>query len=149
MTEPGTVWRPHVTVAAIAERNGQFLMVRELIDGVEKINQPAGHLEPGESIEQAVVRETLEETGYEFFPDRLCGVYRYLPDPARHHTYLRFAIGGAAGQRMRQQLDVVSIRLERLDEGEALMLWVALPLDHIEEIEEIDDADEDDDPFFP
>ena len=51
--------------------------------------------------------------------------------------------------RMRQQLDVVSIRLEQLDAGEALMLWVALPLDHIEEIEEIDDADEDDDPFFP
>ena len=51
--------------------------------------------------------------------------------------------------RMRQQLDVVSIRLEQLDEGEALMLWVALPLENIEEIEEMDDGDEDDDPFSP
>lgn len=51
--------------------------------------------------------------------------------------------------RMRQQVDVVSIRLEQLDEGEALMLWVALPLDEVEEIEEMDDSDEDDDPFFP
>ena len=50
--------------------------------------------------------------------------------------------------RMRQQVDVVSIRLEQLEQGPALMLWVALPLDHIEEIEEMDD-DEDDDPFFP
>ena len=51
--------------------------------------------------------------------------------------------------RMRQQLDVISLRLEQRDEGEALMLWVALPLDQIEEIEEMDDSDEDDDPFFP
>lgn len=51
--------------------------------------------------------------------------------------------------RMRQQLDVISIRLDQMDEGEALMLWVAVPLTHIEEIEEFDDSDEDDDPFFP
>ncbi len=51
--------------------------------------------------------------------------------------------------RMRQQIDVVSLRLEELEEGPALMLWVALPLDVIEEIEEIDDSDEDDDFFFP
>jgi hypothetical protein len=51
--------------------------------------------------------------------------------------------------RMRQQVDVVSLRLEQLDEGEALMLWVALPLDDIEEMEEMDDSDEDDDLFFP
>lgn len=51
--------------------------------------------------------------------------------------------------RMRQQVDVVSLRLEQLDEGEALMLWVALPLDDIEELEEMDDSDEDDDLFFP
>lgn len=51
--------------------------------------------------------------------------------------------------RMRQQIDVVSLRLEQLEEGPALMLWVALPLDSIEEVEEIDDGDEDDDPFFP
>ena len=80
-------------------------MVRELVDGVEKINQPAGHLEPGESIEQAVVRETLEETGYEFVATGLCGVYRYLPDPTQNHTYLRFAIAGTTGLQVRQQLD--------------------------------------------
>jgi hypothetical protein len=51
--------------------------------------------------------------------------------------------------RMRQQVDVVSIRLEKLDEGPALMLWVALPLGDIEEVEEMDDSDEDDDLFFP
>ena len=58
------IWAPHVTVAAIAERDKRFLMVEEMVDGSVVINQPAGHLEPGESLIEAVRRESLEETGW-------------------------------------------------------------------------------------
>jgi 8-oxo-dGTP pyrophosphatase MutT (NUDIX family) len=70
-----TIWKPSVTVAAIIERQNRFLMVEEdTPDGV-RINQPAGHLDPKESLEQAVIRETLEETAYEFQPTALVGTY--------------------------------------------------------------------------
>mgnify|MGYP006073971339 FL=1 len=59
---PNTI---HLTVATVVERNGEFLMVRETQDGVQVINQPAGHVEPGEDVIAAALRETLEETGWE------------------------------------------------------------------------------------
>ena len=62
---PDTVWKPHLTVAAIVQQGQRFLMVREIVGGKEQLNQPAGHLEPGETVLQAVSRETLEETGYQ------------------------------------------------------------------------------------
>ena len=55
----------HLTVATVVERNGEFLMVRETKDGVQVLNQPAGHVEPGEDVIAAALRETLEETGWE------------------------------------------------------------------------------------
>lgn len=114
-----TVWKPHVTVAAICESANRFLLVRELVDGREVYNQPAGHLDPGETIEQAVIRETLEETAYDFTPLKLTGVYRYLLDPAvTDKTYIRFAFSGTIGQHHDQPLDegILSAEWMTLDE---------------------------------
>ena len=65
---PGMVWKPDVTVAAVAEIDGRFLFVEERSSGRVVINQPAGHLEDGETFLEAVVRETLEETAWRFEP---------------------------------------------------------------------------------
>jgi 8-oxo-dGTP pyrophosphatase MutT (NUDIX family) len=91
------MWFPHVTVAAICERKGQFLMVEEYSKSLAKrvINQPAGHLEENESLLDAVRRETLEETCYHFTPRHLIGIYRSKGDFGR--TYLRFAFSGEVG----------------------------------------------------
>lgn len=93
-------FRPSVTVAAVVERAGRYLLVEEHTSEGLRLNNPAGHLEPGESLLQAVVRETLEETACRFEPQALVGVYlARLPRPARGDavTYLRFAICGSAG----------------------------------------------------
>lgn len=79
---------PHVTVAAIAEKDGKFLFVREESDTGIVINQPAGHLESGESILDAVVRETLEETAWHVKPKAFLGVSQYRA-PANGVTYIR------------------------------------------------------------
>jgi 8-oxo-dGTP pyrophosphatase MutT (NUDIX family) len=86
-------WSPHVTVAAVIRRQSQYLMVEERPDGFPVINQPAGHLEPGERLSDAVVREVLEETAYRFVPVGLVGVYQWTaPDSDR--AYLRFCFTG-------------------------------------------------------
>lgn len=86
-------WTPHVTVACVIERGGQFLMVEEEIDGRIVWNQPAGHLDPGESLVAAVRRETLEETGWTFTPCALVGVYRWAHADSGA-TYVRFVFTG-------------------------------------------------------
>jgi 8-oxo-dGTP pyrophosphatase MutT (NUDIX family) len=86
------VWKPDVTVAAIIERDGRFLLVEERIRGRLVLNQPAGHLEDGESLSQAVIRETLEETAWQFVPNALVGIYLWRSP--RGHTTLRFAFTG-------------------------------------------------------
>lgn len=87
------VWKPDVTVAAVVEQQGRFLMVEEHVGRRIVINQPAGHLEKNETLLQAVQRETLEETAWEFVPDAICGIY-LLPVPERNLTYLRVAFTG-------------------------------------------------------
>lgn len=87
------IWKPNVTVAAVVERDGRFLLVEEDTDRGRLFNQPAGHLDPGESLIHAVGRETLEETAYTFKPAGLLGVYQYRSD-ADDVTYLRFAFTG-------------------------------------------------------
>jgi len=87
------IWKPNVTVAAILEQDGKFLLVEEHTSQGTLFNQPAGHLEPGESLLAAVVRETLEESAYEFEPQHLIGIYRWH-SPASDTTYLRFAFTG-------------------------------------------------------
>lgn len=86
-------WKPRVTVASVIERDGRFLMVEEMHYGKLVINQPAGHMEYGESLLDAVRRETLEETAYRFEPTALLGVFhRQHSDPDR--VYMRFTFSG-------------------------------------------------------
>ncbi|HEY6452162.1 MAG TPA: NUDIX hydrolase [Steroidobacteraceae bacterium] len=87
------VWKPDVTVAAVIERESRFLLVEERIRGRLVFNQPAGHLEDGESLFEAVVREVLEETAWIFEPQSLLGVYLWRSP--RGHSTLRFAFSGA------------------------------------------------------
>lgn len=92
-------WRPSVTVAAVIARDGRYLMVEETTPEGLRLNQPAGHLDPGESLLQAVVREALEETACHFVPDGLLGVYlARFQRPGLDVTYLRFAFRGTAGE---------------------------------------------------
>lgn len=90
MTE---IWKPHVVVAAVIEADGRFLLVEEHTEEGLRFNQPAGHLEAGETLIEAVRREVFEETAHHFEPDALLGVYRWHA-PARGRTYLRFAFVG-------------------------------------------------------
>ncbi len=87
------IWKPNVTVAAVAVRDGKHLLVEEMENDKLVLNQPAGHLDEGESLLAAVVRETLEETAWHFVPEFLIGVYRW-PHPEKGVTYLRFAFAG-------------------------------------------------------
>ena len=99
-------WKPSATVAAIIERDGQFLLIEEHTPEGVRLNNPAGHLDPGESPAQACVRETLEETAYAFTPTALVGVYlsRFERAASATHphgediTYLRFAFCGTLGE---------------------------------------------------
>lgn len=108
-------WKPHVTVAAVLERDRRFLLVEENTDNRLVLNQPAGHLEDGESLLDAVRRETLEETAWHFEPLALLGVYRWT-DPARRITYLRFAFTG-------RLLEFDPTRT--LDQGIVRTLWLS------------------------
>jgi 8-oxo-dGTP pyrophosphatase MutT (NUDIX family) len=87
------VWKPDVTVAAVIERSGRFLLVEERIRGHLVLNQPAGHLEDGEALLDAVIRETLEETAWQFTPEALLGIYQWRSP--RGHTTLRIAFSGS------------------------------------------------------
>ena len=103
---PDTQWKPNTTVAAIIERDGRFLMVCENTEHGLRLNQPAGHLEYGETLLQAVAREALEETGYAANPVALSGIYLADKDDSSGITYLRFAfVCQADSQPLRSQLD--------------------------------------------
>jgi ADP-ribose pyrophosphatase YjhB (NUDIX family) len=92
------IWKPNVTVAAIVERDGRFLLVEEETAEGVRFNQPAGHLDEGESLVDACAREALEETAWEFAPTELVGIYQW-PRPQGDITYLRFAFAGEVGAR--------------------------------------------------
>lgn len=107
-------WLPHVTVAAVIEREGKFLLVEEQTDQGLRLNNPAGHLEPGESLVEACRREVLEETTHVFEPRHLVGVY--LTEPSSSGiTYLRFAFCGELGAALADRL---------LDAGIQRTLWM-------------------------
>jgi len=108
-----TIWKPSVTVAAIIERDQRFLMIEEETPDGVRINQAAGHLDPHESLIQAVIRETLEETAYDFTPTALVGTYlsKFIsPVSSEEVTYLRFAFTGELGQQHEQPLDTGILR---------------------------------------
>ncbi len=115
-------WKPSVTVAAIIERDGRYLLVEEQTPEGLRLNNPAGHLDPGESPVQGCAREALEETTHLFTPTELVGVYlSRFHRPARpghaaeDNTYLRFAFCGKLG-------DVVTGR--QLDQGIVRTVWL-------------------------
>ena len=94
-------WKPSVTVAAIIERDGRFLLVEEHTPEGLKLNNPAGHLDPGESLADGCAREALEETTCRFTPTALVGVYMSRMQRAstgEDVTYLRFAFCGELGE---------------------------------------------------
>lgn len=96
-------WKPNVTVAAVIEHEGRFLLVEEETSEGLRLNNPAGHLDPGESPAEGCARETLEETGHAFEPTALVGIYLNRveriarSDGAEDITYLRFAFSGRLG----------------------------------------------------
>lgn len=108
-------WKPHATVAVITERNGRYLTVEEHSNGAIVFNQPAGHVEEGESLFEAARRETLEETGYEVTLTGFIGIYTFVA-PANGVTYYRFCFSG----------EVVRHRTEQLDEGIIAAHWLSL-----------------------
>ncbi|VAW65557.1 Nudix-like NDP and NTP phosphohydrolase NudJ [hydrothermal vent metagenome] len=109
------VWKPHATVAAIIERDRRFLIVEEICSGKTVYNQPAGHLDPGESLAQAAIRETREETAWGFKPEYVTGIYRWQ-QPQTKRCYLRVAFAGSCSDHQ-QQLP--------LDNGILRALWLS------------------------
>jgi len=104
------IWKPNVTVAAVIEQEGKFLLVEEHTSQGLKLNQPAGHLEANESLLQAVIREAREESAYDFEPQHLVGVYRWHA-AISDTTYLRFAYSGRTlTHHSRQALDEDIVR---------------------------------------
>jgi len=107
-------WRPSVTVAAVIERDGRFLMIEEETSEGLKINNPAGHLDPGETPAEGCAREALEETAWRFRPTALLGVYlsRFQRSTTGEDiTYLRFAFTGELGhEEVGRALDVGIVR---------------------------------------
>jgi ADP-ribose pyrophosphatase YjhB (NUDIX family) len=108
------IWKPNVTVAAVLEQGGKFLLVEEQTGQGILFNQPAGHWEPDETLAAGTAREVLEESAYEFEPQQLLGIYRWHT-PGADTTYLRFAFTGT----------VLAHHPERtLDEGIIRAVWM-------------------------
>jgi len=106
-----------VTVAAVIERQGRFLFVQERIDGRLVLNQPAGHLDPGESLVEACRREVLEETAHRFEPAGLVGIYRWYYAP-KDVTFLRFCFRGKLEGSEARPLDREIVALQWLTADE-------------------------------
>ncbi|NKB38652.1 MAG: NUDIX domain-containing protein [Gammaproteobacteria bacterium] len=109
-------WKANVTVAAVIEKEGKFLMIEEQAsDGISVINQPAGHLEENESLLNAVKREVLEETAWSFEADYVIGIYLY-PSPDNGITYLRVCYSGRAIHHFPER---------QLDDGIIQAMWLS------------------------
>lgn len=117
-------WNPSVTVAAIIEKDGRYLLIEEHTQEGLRLNNPAGHLDPGESLIEACARECLEETAHPFQPQRLVGIYQSRfhraaknGRPAEEITYVRFAFTGDISHPIKGQA---------LDHGIVRVLWMTL-----------------------
>ena len=120
----GPRWTPSTTVAAVIEHDGRYLLIEEHTPEGLRLNNPAGHLDPGESPQEGVVRETLEETMRAFTPTALVGIYlsRFQrPATARQAaedvTYVRYAYAGTVGDELPGR---------SLDTGIVRTLWLTL-----------------------
>ena len=109
------IWKPHATVAAVIEQDGRFLMVEEDVEGQIVYNQPAGHLDPGESLLDAVSRETREESAWDFVPQAITGIYLW-DQPDTDRTFLRFTFCGTHCNHRPEQA---------LDEGILRAIWLS------------------------
>ncbi|MCZ8131478.1 MAG: NUDIX hydrolase [Steroidobacteraceae bacterium] len=118
---------PRVTVAAVVERAGRFLVVEETIAGVRVWNQPAGHLDPGEDLVGAVIRETLEETGWRFVPEHVVGIYLWA-SPAGGPAFLRVAFAGRVEGEPVPELDPDILRTAWLTRDELAAAGPRSPL---------------------
>ena len=116
----GRFWQPDVTVATVVVRDGRLLLVEERVAGRLVLNQPAGHLEPDESLEQAALRETLEESGWDVRLTAFIGAYQWKaparPDASEGRHYLRFAFAAEPVREHPQRA---------LDEGIVRTLWLS------------------------
>ena len=108
-------WKPNVTVAAVIEQDGRFLLVEEETPEGLRLNTPAGHLDPGESPAEGCARETLEETAHRFTPTALIGIYMARTQREEDITYLRFAFTGTLGAQEPERA---------LDHGIVRTLWM-------------------------
>ena len=109
-------WKPNVTVAAVINREGRYLLVEEETDDGIRLNQPAGHLDENESLVEACARETLEESAWQFVPTALVGIYQWQR-PQKDITYLRFVFAGTLGAFDAKR---------KLDDGILRSLWMTL-----------------------
>jgi len=116
----GQFWQPDVTVACVVVRDGRLLMVEEQVGGRLVLNQPAGHLEPDESLLEAARRETLEETGWDVEPTAFIGAYQWKAPDA--------SAGGSGRHYLRMAFAADPIRHDparALDEGIVRALWLS------------------------
>lgn len=105
---------PHITVAAVIKQDDKYLMVKERVDGDIVYNQPAGHWEVDESLVEAAIRETQEETAWQFEPSHLVAIYRWQ-HPEKDEVYLRITFAGSVSD---QQPD------QPLDDGILAAIWM-------------------------
>jgi ADP-ribose pyrophosphatase YjhB (NUDIX family) len=110
------IWKPHVTVAAVIERENRFLLVEEHTAQGLRFNQPAGHWESDETLTAGTIREALEESAYDFEPEYLIGIYRWHA-PESDVTYLRFAFGGSLADHHPER---------SLDSGIVRTVWLTI-----------------------
>lgn len=110
------IWKPNVTVAAVIEREGRFLLVEEQTSQGLRFNQPAGHWEQNETLAAATIREALEESAWDFEPQFLIGIYRWHATES-DTTYLRFAFGGVVTTHHPEY---------KLDEGIVRAVWLSI-----------------------
>ena len=106
---------PHITVAAVMEKDGKYLMVKEVANELIVFNQPAGHWEVDETLTNAAIRETLEETAWEFTPEALVGIYRWK-HPHKDDVYLRVTFCGSVDKFHADQI---------LDNGIIEAVWMS------------------------
>lgn len=124
------VWKPHVTVAAVIEKDGRFLLVEETTDNGLAFNQPAGHLEPGEDLISAVKREVQEETAWHFEPQAVVAVQLWRRNPD-FPSFVRFCFTGhihSHNPNLKLDEDIIATHWLNREEIEARMKQLRSPL---------------------